>query len=107
MMLNARKVLIIDNDVEFIQRVQLKFENLNFDVQVTATSNSLFNLINTFKPDIILLNREYGPESIFRELRNNPTTAGIKIIQYIHRPDDEKLINIPERPVFEFNFSDN
>lgn len=106
----VHKILIVDRDIVFMNKVKKIFSRMNLEVQISNTAYHLFTLISTFKPDIILLNKESDSVSstvIFDELRNNPETSMIQVVQYVRKHGDKRFINIPDSSSYEYAFSEN
>jgi two-component system response regulator AdeR len=77
------KVAIIEDDPAILQMYQLKFESADYSVR-TATNGLLgLELINTFKPDIILLDLmmpQMGGVEMLEKLRKAPGGKDIIVL---------------------------
>lgn len=49
------KVLIIDDDPDILEVLQLTLQMEGFETRTTPRGEEIFNEVNTFKPDVILL----------------------------------------------------
>ncbi|MFA5088258.1 MAG: response regulator [Candidatus Omnitrophota bacterium] len=77
-----RKVLMIDDDLDFIDACRGFLEALNYDFQSESREEDALPKIQTFKPDLILLDVVMQKE-----------TSGFDIAQSIF--NDAELKNIP------------
>ena len=110
MKFEIRKILIVDSDLQFMSKVKSALGRMNLEVKLTNSEFKLFHLIDSFKPDMILVNKNalcVDPSIITEELKSNPSTADIQVVQYLRRQGDNRFINVPASNIYEFAFSEN
>lgn len=82
--MNAKKIVIIDDDVAILDSLGLLLDFEGFDVKAFERGSEIFKCIkDSCKPDAILidmwLSEEDGRE-ICKQLKNNETTKNIPVI---------------------------
>lgn len=77
------KIAIIEDDTVINQMYRMKFEADGFDVQVASDGKSGVEMVQTFGPDIILLDLQMpemtGDEAL-KKIRSQPWGAHIPVI---------------------------
>lgn len=77
------KIAIIEDDAVISQMYRMKFEADGFDVQVADNGKSGLELVESFGPDIVLLDLQMpemtGDEAL-KHIRSQPWGAGIPVI---------------------------
>jgi len=77
------KILIIDDDVNFIEYMNKKLTKENFEVSFTNISINAINLVKKEKPDLILLDiimPEISGIEICKSITSDPQTSNIPVI---------------------------
>lgn len=78
-----KKILVLDDDKNILEVLEETLQYSNYKVKVIANSKNLFNIINEFKPDLLLLDflllDDNGGEICFN-LKNDPKTQHLPII---------------------------
>ncbi len=77
------KILIIDDDINFIEYLNKKLTKENFKVCFTNKSSEAFNLVNSEMPDLILLDimmPEISGIEICKSITSEPKTSNIPVI---------------------------
>ena len=67
------KILIIDDDKEFLEEIQELLTLTGYQIHVSSDGENALSLVRTLKPDIIFLDLKMSPKSGFQvadELRN-------------------------------------
>jgi len=83
-MIKERKILVADDDVQFVESVRVLLESIGFIVFHTYQAKDVIGTARNIKPDLILLDVMFaGP----------PGPDGFKISRLIHQ--DPKLKDIP------------
>lgn len=78
-----RKVMIVDDDLEFLEELNDTLNSSGYEVIVESDSGNVLKAAEEKKPDIIVLDLNMPRKSGFRiadELAKSPATAGIKIV---------------------------
>ncbi len=82
-MADKKKILLVDDDPDFVQAVQVIVESGGYDVRVAYDGKEGLEAVAEEKPDLIVLDVMMpvmnGHEAC-AELKSNPETAGIPII---------------------------
>ena len=80
---NMAKVLLADDSTELADFLSVLLQLNDFDVQNASTEAAVFEKLDEFKPDIILmdviLSRSNGRE-VCRAIKNNPLYNNISVI---------------------------
>ena len=78
-----KKLLIIDDDEDISAMLFLLLRSKNFEVEVVTKSESIFNRIKMYQPDIILLDvflTGYDGRVICKQLKFHPDFKHIPVI---------------------------
>lgn len=89
------KVLIIDDDIDALKILQKILTRENYEVEVLSQWHDAFTLVNTFKPQVILLDillSGIDGRHISKQLKSNEQTRNIPIILITANPDIAKNI---------------
>jgi DNA-binding response OmpR family regulator len=89
------KVLIIDDDVDALRILQKILSRENYEVEVLSKWHDSFTIVNTFKPQVILLDillSGIDGRHISQQLKSNDQTRNIPIILITANPDIAKNI---------------
>lgn len=78
-----KRVLILDNDKDVLDILQEVFTSSGFDVKAIDESVNVFEEVNTYKPDVVLLdyilNGINGGE-ICHQLKTNKATSNMPVV---------------------------
>jgi len=99
------KIAIVEDDVAIVQMYRMKFESEGYDVATAADGKAGLELIETFKPDIVLLDLMMpimGGAEMLEELRKQPWGKFIKVIVLTNMGESEAPQKIKELGVSEF-----
>jgi len=89
------KILIIDDDIDALKILQKILTRENYEVEVLSQWHDAFTLVNTFKPQVILLDillSGIDGRHISKQLKVNEQTRNIPIILITANPDVAKNI---------------
>ncbi len=90
--MSAVKVAIIEDDIAISQMYRLKFETDGYDVQTAENGKLGLELVEQFKPAIILLDLmmpEMTGDKMLAELRAKPWGKDIKVIILTNMGEEE------------------
>ena len=79
------KILIIDDEVAILDSVTTMLERKNFSVSSILNWENISGYINTFPPDLILLDVSFNGQdvkAICKELKTNTSTKKIPLILF-------------------------
>ena len=88
----AQKVAIIEDDIAISQMYRLKFESENYEVQTPDNGKLGLELVEEFKPDIILLDLmmpEMTGDQMLAELRKKPWGKDMVVIILTNMGEEE------------------
>jgi two-component system KDP operon response regulator KdpE len=103
--MTAIKVAIIEDDIAISQMYRLKFETDGYEVQTAENGKIGLELVEQFKPAIILLDLmmpEMTGDKMLAELRNKPWGKDIKVIILTNMGEEEAPKEIKELGVESF-----
>lgn len=83
------RILVVDDDIDILSVMEVLFSMKGFDVEVTAKGENTFPKINSFKPDLILLDvliSGYDGRTICRQLKDDENTRHIPVIMFSAHP---------------------
>ena len=94
--MDKKKILIVDDEHDFVDLVKLRLENSNYQVMVAYDGEQALNIAAQEKPDLILLDilmPKIDGVKVCQKLKSVPLTAGIPIIMLTakSRPEDIKF----------------
>ena len=79
----AKRVLILDDDLDILQICTIVLRKKGFDVQTVNNSNQVLEQVKSYQPDVILMDNWIpGPGGIeaTRSLKLDESTQGIPVI---------------------------
>jgi len=103
--MGAIKVAIIEDDIAISQMYRLKFETDGYEVQTAENGKIGLELVEQFKPAIILLDLmmpEMTGDKMLAELRKKPWGKNIKVIILTNMGAEEAPKEIKELGVESF-----
>lgn len=83
------KILVIDDDLDILSVMEILLSMKGYNVEVTAKGENTFPKIETFKPDLILLDvliSGYDGRVICKQLKTNEETKHIPVIMFSAHP---------------------
>lgn len=83
------KILVIDDDLDILSVMEILLSMKGFNVEVTAKGENTFSKIESFKPDLILLDvliSGYDGRVICKQLKSNDATRSIPVIMFSAHP---------------------
>lgn len=92
-----KRILVVDDDIDILTVVQLVLESNGFDVVAISTWQQIFPRIDSFKPDLILLDVSLGTQdgrNICKQLKSDRNTKDVSVILFSANLNVEK--SIPE-----------
>lgn len=108
-MSDKKKVLLVDDDPDFVEAVKVIVESGGYDVQIAYDGKEGLEAVAQNKPDIIILDVMMpvmnGHEACAK-LKGNPDTAGIPIILLTAVADRVTTSNYSHRDMLESEAED-
>jgi DNA-binding response OmpR family regulator len=83
------RILVVDDDIDILSVMEILLTMKGFEVEVTARGENTFPKIETFKPDIILLDVLISGQdgrTICRKLKSDNETSRIPVIMFSAHP---------------------
>jgi len=91
------KVAIIEDDASIVQMYQLKFQTEGFDVQTAGDGETGLALIDSYKPDIVLLDLmmpNMNGLDMLSKLRSGAEGSRMKVIVLTNMGDTETATRV-------------
>ena|SRR5437868_6303874 len=91
-MKNLKKILLIDDEVDYLHLLTMMLRHQGFDVYSISNGQEISEVIHSFKPDLILLDIRLGilnGQELCRQLKSDPGTKHVKIILHSAFPNIE------------------
>ena len=79
------KILVVDDDIDILSVMEILLSMKGFDVEVTSRGENTLPKIESFKPDLILLDvliSGYDGRTICKQLKSNQATCHIPVIMF-------------------------
>lgn len=83
------KILVVDDDRDILSVMEALLTRKGFEVETTTKGENTFPKIESFKPDLILLDvliSGYDGRSICKKLKSNEQTMHIPVIMFSAHP---------------------
>jgi len=83
------KILVVDDDTDILSVMEILLKMKGFEVEVTARGENTFSKIESFKPDLILLDvliSGHDGRTICRKLKSSKETMHIPVIMFSAHP---------------------
>lgn len=83
------KILVVDDDIDILSVMEILLSMKGFEVQVISKGENTFPKIESFKPDLILLDvliSGYDGRVICKQLKSNKSTSHIPVIMFSAHP---------------------
>lgn len=83
------RILVVDDDIDILSVMEVLLSMKGFEVEVTAKGENTFPKINSFKPDLILLDvliSGFDGRTICKQLKSNEKTRHIPVIMFSAHP---------------------
>jgi len=96
-MSNGKKILLVDDDQDFLMMNRAVLENLGYSVEDACTAKEGMEKLQSFQPDLIILDlmmEHYDSGFSFSyRIKSNPKTAHIPVIMVsaVHRETSIKF----------------
>lgn len=85
----SKKILILDDDLDILAVMQLLFKNKGFDVVAISRWEEIYDRIESFKPELVLLDvllSGNDGRDICKVLKTKPSTKSIPIVMFSANP---------------------
>lgn len=85
-----KRILVIEDEDNVRETLDLILANAGFSVRTSATGIDIFNIIEQFHPDVILLDvmlDEIDGRDICKAIKQNPATNQIPVVMLSAVPD--------------------
>lgn len=91
------KIALIEDDMAIVQMYRMKFEHEGYEVATAADGASGLELIESFKPDIVLLDLmmpNMNGLEMLAKLRNQPAGKAAKVVVLTNMGDTETATRV-------------
>ena len=93
---DRKKILVVDDSPTFLRMIH-KWLEVEYNVQVCPSATAAFHMIDTQKPDLILLDYEMpicNGAQFLQMLRSEPATADIPVVFLTGNDDRDTVISL-------------
>jgi DNA-binding response OmpR family regulator len=83
------KILVVDDDIDILSVMEILLSMKGFDVEVISKGENTIPKIESFKPDLILLDvliSGHDGRAICKQLKANKSTSHIPVIMFSAHP---------------------
>ncbi len=83
------RILVVDDDIDILSVMEILLTMKGFEVEVTARGENTFPKIETFMPDLIILDvliSGHDGRAICKQLKTNEATKNIPVIMFSAHP---------------------
>ena len=83
------KILVVDDDIDILSVMKILLSMKGFDVEVTSRGENAVPKIESFKPDVILLDvliSGYDGRAICKQFNSNESSRDISVIMFSAHP---------------------
>ena len=83
------RILVVDDDTDILSVMEILLTMKGFEVEVTTKGENTFPKIDTFRPDLILLDvliSGHDGRTICKQLKSNEATRHIPVIMFSAHP---------------------
>lgn len=90
-----KRILVVDDDIDILTVVKLVLESNEFEVAAISDWQQIFTQIETFHPDLILLDVSLGTQdgrNLCKQVKSNGDTKHISIILFSANHNVEKSV---------------
>lgn len=90
-----KKILVLDDDIDILTVVQLVLEANSFEVMTITRWQLIYTRIESFKPDLILLDVSLGTQdgrNICKQIKSGKDTRHISVILFSANLNVEKSV---------------
>jgi DNA-binding response OmpR family regulator len=90
------KILVVDDDLDILVVMEILLSMKGFEIEVTAKWENTFAKIESFKPDLILLDvliSGNDGRTLCKQLKSQPDTMQIPIIMFSAHPSAAATMN--------------
>ena len=90
-----KRILVVDDDIDILTVVKLVLESNEFEVAAISDWQKIFTQIETFHPDLILLDVSLGTQdgrNLCKQVKSNGDTKHISIILFSANHNVEKSV---------------
>ncbi|RDC57984.1 response regulator [Pedobacter chinensis] len=93
-----KKIMLVEDEASVMEATQIVLEMYDFEVLALPDAEHIFEQIETFKPDTILMDFNIGLHNgrkICDQIKANPSIAGIKVLLFSAAVNDDNEFNNP------------
>lgn len=101
----SKKILVVDDDMDFVRLLTLRLKSNNFDVVVAYDGLQAIERANKEKPDLILLDMKMpagGGLTVFENLRVSTETIATPVIFITAYPSEETKRKVMEKGAVDY-----
>jgi two-component system, OmpR family, alkaline phosphatase synthesis response regulator PhoP len=79
----TKRILLCDDEIHILRAAEFKLKRAGYDVQIAGDGQEGWELIDTFKPDIVITDCQMprlDGIGLVQRIRENPDTAGLPVL---------------------------
>lgn len=95
------RILVVDDDVDILETIELILEIGGYEVEPLLNAENLFERINSFKPNLIILDIALGKldgRVLCSEIKSSPKTSGIPVLLMSALYDSHDISLMKDKP---------
>jgi len=96
-----KKILILDDDADILEILAMLLSELGYDIRTTNSGETVFEHINEFHPDLLLMDvmlADMNGLAICKNIKENPLTSALPVILISGTPDLDAFLDLPGAP---------
>ena len=91
----GRRILVVDDDVDILSVMEIILSMKGFEVEVSSRGENTFPKVDSFKPDLILLDinlPKIDGLEVLKSIKNDPKLSLIPVIILTTSDDDKDIL---------------
>ena len=95
-----KRIIVVDDDEEVLDTIELVLEIGGYEVEPLTDANGIHEKINSFNPDLIILDIVLGKidgRTICNEIKTNPKTKHIPVLMIsgLYKAEEINMLETP------------
>lgn len=97
----SRKILAVDDDNDIVDVIKIILEDEGYEVSTLTNGKNVFNVISSFRPDLILMDVMLGGmdgREICKAIKSHKLFKGIPVVMISASHNLQNLLQLPGSP---------